>query len=523
MAENYAIHEGFHEKNYKKSYFLNYEKPIDSFLNEEKSAYIIELGFILFFIISILVNKKSIGSVKEDEEDLENLENMKEGSIDKGVVGNLLSNITILNQGLSFGKSFLNTGFEYAKKFKKNVVAIATDSPTAKQKADQEEKDKYNSLMQFKFLKTRALEFYKKHSAHIEIFRYNKFYKLYFPLLPECINLPKTIKREFHEKVNRNSVKTKVSGLMDEADYIINVIIHEQRLKNIFNQSKLLGIIATYEKLWENLAFYINLTLNFIIIASYSENNAPIGEDIEYYRLFQPQLFSLSALDTLRLFKILGILNLVFSSLAVLLFFMKRGPLFTNKIWKDLKKKLSIQKYGCIKKVLFYFKACLDSFRACLTDFNLLFYILYIIFIILGLSIHPFFYAFHLTDFLRISILKNVLRAIWNPKTQIFLTLVFFVLVEYYFSIISYTFFYDHYFENDTIPSRLLQISSVGQNTGSKPLNTDNGGLTYENITNSSSPNTEIVHWRCNTLWKCFFSTYDFTFKVIYIYICKIL
>lgn len=471
-----------HQETYKKAHFLQYEKPLSEDPEDLKSAYIIEMGFVLFFIISIIFSKKSSISSKEDEEDLETLETIKPNEGEKTVVGNLLSNFTILNQGLSFGKSFLNTGFDYMKKLKKNIVGIAKDTLTNREKNQLEELQKLKKSIEFKELKTKALNFFKHNSAHIEIQRDNKFYKVYFPLLPECANMPKTEKQEFHEKVNRTSVKTKVSGLLDESGYFINVMVHEQRLKNIFNKNKILGMIATYEKLWENLAFYINLTLNFIIIASYSQREMPADTTdvvvMDYYRLYRPQLFELTVEKTLVLFSILGILNLVFSGLAVLLFFMKRGPLLAGKIWTDLalKFKHKDKSLSFFRKGFLYNQAVMRSFWACLSDFKLLFYILYIALLICGLSVHPFFYAFHLTDFLRISILKNVIKAIWNPRSQLLLTLLFFALVEYYFTLIAYTVFSEQYY--DTPYSINITISTSIDN-GTSYNGTSYNGTSY--------------------------------------------
>lgn len=632
LTDIYTLHERYNES-YSKAFFLTYESED----YDEKNAYIIEMGFLIFFILSILSEKKENLSFKEDEEEIENLEALKSETIgNKGMVGNLLSNFTILNQGFSFGKTFLNTGFDYMKKLKKNIVGIAKDSLTNREKNQLEELQKLKKSMEFKELKSRALNFFKIHSAHIEIQRYSKSYKIYFPLLPECANLPKAIKREFHEKVNRASVKTKVSGLMDESDYFTDVMVHEDRLKGIFNKNRFLAIVATYEKFWENLSFYITLFLNFIIIASYSEDKIQVETppyEWDYYRLEQPEFFSLSSEETLSLFKILGFLNLVFSSLSILLFVMKRGPILTGKIWRSLEINLieNQEKIHYLNKGILYGKAWVSSFKIYLTDFTMLFYLLYLVFIILGLTVHPFFYAFHLTDFLRIAILKNVLKAIWNPKMQILLTLVFFILVEYYFTLISYSFFSDHYYEAETtqattrilfnssldvnsinignnihyyeaevivIPAttRILVNSSIDGNSttivnntnGTNETNLSNSSLgnitdltnitldnstvggnttnlsnstlenstTGENITdlkndtlgnltnlsnntlenstnlsNSTSGNitdlsnsstsdlnnstSTIVHWRCETLWQCFFSTYDFTFKVI--------
>lgn len=57
---------------------------------------------------------------------------------------------------------------------------------------------------------------------------------------------------------------------MKEADFIIEVLNHEEDLRRIFKTSKLLEIIANHKSLWENLAFIANIVLNLTILASYS-------------------------------------------------------------------------------------------------------------------------------------------------------------------------------------------------------------------------------------------------------------
>lgn len=56
----------------------------------------------------------------------------------------------------------------------------------------------------------------------------------------------------------------------------------------------------------------------------------------------------------------------------------------------------------------------------------------------MGLIIHPFFFAFHLLDFFRISLLKNVIKSIYRPKDQLILTLTAYFIFEWYFSLIGY-------------------------------------------------------------------------------------
>ena len=102
-------------------------------------------------------------------------------------------------------------------------------------------------------------------------------------------------------------------------------------------------------------------------------------------------------------------------------------------------------------------------------NIELLYYLAYGILAFVATYIHPFFFVFHLSEILiRYPTLRNVIRAVWEPKTHLFLTLVLFILIEYYFTIIAFTFFYSYY----------------------------NG--------------------RCNSLYICLIETFDQTFKVIF-------
>lgn len=56
------------------------------------------------------------------------------------------------------------------------------------------------------------------------------------------------------------------------------------------------------------------------------------------------------------------------------------------------------------------------SFINCLVDFDFAYYFAYMSCIIVGLVIHPFAFVLLLADFLRISTLKIVIKAIWISK-----------------------------------------------------------------------------------------------------------
>ena len=71
-----------------------------------------------------------------------------------------------------------------------------------------------------------------------------------------------------------------------------------------------------------------------------------------------------------------------------------------------------------------------------------------------------------MTDLLRSKQLKNVVNAIWRPKSEIVLLLVLFIILQYYFGMVAYISFNDHFTDD-----------------------------------------------RCSTLWRCSLTVFDWTFK----------
>ena len=112
--------------------------------------------------------------------------------------------------------------------------------------------------------------------------------KVLFILLPFCKLLPKEVKNEFHENVNRTNVKTKVQELLSKRNQFIETAKYELKLQKRFEQSIVINIFAKHIKIWKTLCFYCTLLLNFIILVSFSG----VSED---ERLYKPRLFDLSS------------------------------------------------------------------------------------------------------------------------------------------------------------------------------------------------------------------------------------
>lgn len=113
---------------------------------------------------------------------------------------------------------------------------------------------------------------------------------------------------------------------------------HEEYLKEKFQKYKIIGILASNGKLWEDLAFYINIFLNFLILTSYSELNLKNSiyelnedqqeEELQKERIDNPRFWFKESNDwTPDIIFLFGLINLVFSGLVVFFILIKRGPL----------------------------------------------------------------------------------------------------------------------------------------------------------------------------------------------------
>lgn len=96
---------------------------------------------------------------------------------------------------------------------------------------------------------------FRKNSGSVEIVKDENIYRIYFPKLPCCQLLPKDLKNDFHDDVNRSTAKSKITRLMNETENIVNTMKHEENLNEFFKFNPILGFFVNQQKLWENLSF----------------------------------------------------------------------------------------------------------------------------------------------------------------------------------------------------------------------------------------------------------------------------
>ena len=422
--------------------------------HEQYDEFIIENGFNIYILLNIFIDSSKKRGAEEDEE-LNEFKQQNESIMEnQGIFGK-----GIFGAFTKFGGSLLSEGFNILKKgvgAVNSVSALLKKNLVNNEGLDEEESTKVIEAVELKQKTRDAIAFFNENIRHIEVVIHDDLEKIYFPLLPYCKTLSKVYKKDFQESVVRSSAKTKLGCLMTTSDYMIRVMKHEKRLQKLFNTYKLMGIIANNGEIWEFCCFWSNLFLNLIIISSYSNK----FQD----RLHEPHLFFNKDIEnTHYLITTIGVVNLVFSSLVVGFTLIKRGPILIEKVWRGFNK----TKMNVIKRFIKFLVNIILSIYFCFTDFLFSYYVLFIAVAILGLTIHPFFFVIQLYDVVRIEVLTNVIKSVWIPKLSLFLTFLVFLMFQYYFTLIGYIVFSSHYNDGD----------------------------------------------RCKSLWECFFTTFDYTFK----------
>mmetsp|Transcript_11611 Transcript_11611/g.1728 ORF Transcript_11611/g.1728 Transcript_11611/m.1728 type:complete len:127 (+) Transcript_11611:845-1225(+) len=124
-----------------------------------------------------------------------------------------------------------------------------------------------------------AYDFFEKYSGNVEVvFTDEQIYKVYFQLLPECLNLTNELKSKFDDRADRATDKTKLNYLVRRVPKMIEEMEHETRLAKIMNKYSVVAVITKHVGLWKDIAFFMTIILNFLIIASFFDSDPDCDE-----------------------------------------------------------------------------------------------------------------------------------------------------------------------------------------------------------------------------------------------------
>ena len=149
----------------------------------------------------------------------------------------------------------------------------------------------------------------------------------------------------------------------------------------------------------------------------------------------------------------------VCSCFVVLFFLLKKAPLVFREVFQE-----ELAPGGLISKLIGIAGKLIKIVFTLLKNPEIIYYIAYGVLAIIGTVVHPFFFAFHLTEILlRYPTLRNVIKSVYIPRLALGLTFVLYLILEYFFVIFGYLFFHEDF--NGNCKSTIMCFVKFFDNT----------------------------------------------------------
>ena len=311
----------------------------------------------------------------------------------------------------------------------------------------------------------KMINFLKTYIRELEVTIKNTIYKIYFPMIDKS-NTIEQYKEEYYkvEKIDSSDFINYILSNYDEINIRANQYVFINKITNL----PVINIFFKKIYVYFILLIILGTISNILIMLSYSIFNDKCNENDdneyteEYIRLRCPHFLykmeykSSSILLTLVIFGFIEFLLqcFIFIDYIVRIFFVEQGICKLNCKIKRLKESKDIKNIDCY--TIFY-EIILKTIIKCILNFRSFYYILSICFIILGLKVHPFFNCITLLEFVnRIQLMQTVLKAMYKPIKNILITLLMFIIIEYFFSLLAVSYFTTH-FPNETDTKNFLK------------------------------------------------------------------
>ena len=278
-------------------------------------------------------------------------------------------------------------------------------------------------------------------------------YKIYFPLLNKAKRIQDN--HEIYLKKDNTQLSNYVNIILSDYDKINIKATQDYKVDKLI-EFPIINILFKNNNLYIILLILIGLLINILIMLSYSNFTTKCENEkisIKSRKLFCPHLLYDDNYSEVRIKKILKFFGAFLFTLQCILFsgyiirrFAQNYGLYI--IDYKIKKQLG-QRSGYTFSFFIHF---IPEVLSIIFDFQTIYYLLSIFFMIIGMVVHPFFYSFALLEIVnQVDIMQTVLKAMYVPMGDILITLLMFIMLEYFFSMLALTQFTTHFpKENDS-------------------------------------------------------------------------
>ncbi|KAG7297145.1 hypothetical protein JYU34_020113 [Plutella xylostella] len=346
-----------------------------------------------------------------------------------------------------------------------------------------------------------ALQYYRTHTAQIEIVRTDRsMEQIVFPIPEICEYLPTESKHRVLATAERDDQGSKVADFFSRLEHLH----HEMKWQKKLRGQPLLFWVSSYMSLWSNILFNFAVLINVIVAFFYpfQEETPKLGQhaSLVVWLVF----LAGGALVTL-LPRASGVRTLLASLVVRLIYCAGPEPaLWTLGMLTIIVKGIHLVSIMGNQGTLW------KSPRAVLGDRELLYHCAYLLFCLMAIASHPFFFSVLLLDIVyREETLLNVMRSVTRNGRSILLTAVLALVLVYMFSIVGYMFFRDHFLlQVDQLDDdESFNIDNCIDDPASKYLNDGSTSSTCKRGPRFVSVGGELKERSCDSLIMCIVTT----------------
>ncbi|KAI5732226.1 hypothetical protein M8J77_023640 [Diaphorina citri] len=306
----------------------------------------------------------------------------------------------------------------------------------------------------------QALEYYASHTAQIEIVRQDRtLEQIVFPIPEICEYLTEDTKSKVYQTAERDDQGSKVSDFFERTEDMFSEMKWQKKLRG----QPALFWVSSYMSVWSNILFNCAVLINLIVAIFYPfPGNYPSLSS--HFSGFIWSVMLISGVTVMYVPRESGIRTLVVSTILRLIYSMGPEP----TLW--LLGTLTVVMKGIhLISIMGNQGTFTKQINQIFMDPEILYHLSYVMFCVLGLCMHPFFYSVLLLDVVyREETLLNVIRSVTRNGRSIILTAVLALILVYMFSIIGYMFFKDDFLVS--IDEEIQVLETVPQDVAEKRI-----------------------------------------------------
>ncbi|GMS96579.1 hypothetical protein PENTCL1PPCAC_18754 [Pristionchus entomophagus] len=354
-----------------------------------------------------------------------------------------------------------------------------------------------------------ALLYYKQHTAQIEIVREDRsLERVVFPIHDICSYVTRETKSNVYFETERDAQGSKVTDFFGRWPELYD----EMRWQHKLQTWPWLSLCARRLKLWSRLSNFFAVLVNAIIAFYYpfDEATSTLASNPFVFVTFLSSIIFLfsqwndkSSLGTCTK-SLTGIAIVIFSSALMMISMIGIVPaLHVSSMLQLINKVIHLVSY--ISNRGLYDKSW--SERVVDTDFY--YHSIYFLCCVLGMTIHPFLYAFLLYDIVASDeTLRSVISSVTRNWQSIILTALLALFLVYQFSIIGFTFFQkDFRIEVDRLDDKSVPLTiSTGLEDDPRTCSTPGEECPTTAVQETKDDDDDKV-FACNSLRMCIVTT----------------